>query len=157
MKQTDKTYFKLNGSFEVEHYRGGNLIDRRVVDNLVTSTGKAAVAALILNDVAEDDFDHIAIGTGTTAAAAGDTALESEITTNGGERTAATGTRVTTSVTDDTAQLVATFNFTGSFAVTETGVLNAASGGDLLCRQVFSAINVENEDSLQITWKIQIS
>ena len=49
-----------------------------------------------------------------------------------------------------------TFNFTLSFAVTESGVLNAASLGTLLARQTFSAINVANGDSLQVTWKFDV-
>jgi len=40
--------------------------------------------------------------------------------------------------------------------VTESGVLNDASTGTLLARQVFSAINVASGDSLQITWKIDV-
>src|SRR3989338_3066540 len=69
---------------------------------------------------------------------------------------AGVASRVTTDVTNDTAQLVLTFNFTASFAVTESGVLNAASVGVLLARQTFSAINVANGDSLQVTWKFDI-
>jgi hypothetical protein len=63
---------------------------------------------------------------------------------------------VTTDVTNDTAQLVYTFTVTGTAAVTESGVFNAASSGVLLARQVFSAINVVNGDSLQITWKFDV-
>jgi hypothetical protein len=54
-------------------------------------------------------------------------------------------------------QLIVTFNFTGTFAVTESGVLNAGAAGDLLSRQVFSAINVVNGDSLQVTWKVTVA
>lgn len=135
----------------------GSLQNSLVINNLVVSAGKAGVASRINGAGSEAAFTYIAIGTGTTAAAAGDTALQTEISTNGGQRAAATCTRVTTSVTNDTAQLVVTFSFTGSFAVTESGVLNAASVGTLLARQVFSAINVANGDSLQITWKFQAS
>jgi hypothetical protein len=62
---------------------------------------------------------------------------------------------VTTTITNDTAQLTKTFTVTGSVAVTESGVLNAASAGTLLCHQVFSAINVASGDSLAVTWKVQ--
>lgn len=145
------------GFFEIEHIRDGKVIDRRVVKNLVTNAGKAAVAGLVLTDVSVDDFDYVAIGTGTTAADATDTQLEGEISTAGGARAAGAGTRVTTTVANDTAQLVLTYNFTGSFAVTESGVLNAGAAGDLLCRQTFSAVNVQNGDSLQITWKVAVA
>jgi hypothetical protein len=63
----------------------------------------------------------------------------------------------TVNVTDDTAQFVKSFSVTGSKAVTESGIFNAASVGKLLCRQTFSAINVVNGDTLQITWKVTVS
>lgn len=148
---------KLKGHFSIKHIRDGEVIDEREIDNLITNAGMAAVAGLILTDVSVNDFDYIAIGTGATAANATDTTLESEITTGGGARGTGVGTRVTTSVTNDTAQLVKTYTFTASFAVTETGVLNAASSGDLLCHQVFAVINVASGDSLEITWKVQVS
>ena len=149
---------KLRGHFDILHFDPeGNLIEERHGSNVITNAGLAAVAGLILTDVTVDDFDYIAIGTGTTAEAATDTTLEAEITTGGGERAAGTGTRVTTTQTNDTAQLVNTFSFTASFAVTEAGILNAATGGDLLCRKTFSAVNVASGDSLQTTYKIQVS
>lgn len=151
--------FKLSGKVSYKLFdKFGNLKEERNdIPNLIVNAGKAQVAGLILADVAGTAFDYIAIGTGTNAAAATDTTLQTEITTGGGARAAGTGTRVTTSVTNDTAQLVVTFNFTSSFAVTESGILNASSSGTMLCRQVFSAINVANGDSLQITWKVQVS
>jgi len=123
----------------------------------VTSAGKAGAASRINGSGGEAAFTYIATGTGTNAAAAGDTALQTELAASGLSRANATASRVTTSVTNDTAQLVNTFSVTGSQAVTESGVLNASSSGTLLARQVFSAINVVNGDSLQITWKFQMS
>jgi hypothetical protein len=121
--------------------------------NLITNAGKAAIASRINGSGGEAAFTYIAVGTGTNAAAAGDTTLQTETATSGLSRANATASRVTTSVTNDTAQLVNTFSVSGSVAVTESGVLNASSNGTLLARQVFSAINVVNGDSLQITWK----
>lgn len=100
--------------------------------NGITNAGMAEVAGLILTDVGGTAFDYIAIGTGTTAFDPSQTALVNEI-----KRKAATGTRVTTIVTNDTAQLVTTFSsadgLTGTSAVTESGVFNASSGGTMLC------------------------
>lgn len=122
--------------------------------NLITNVG-LAIAAGQLNGVTTAPVTAIALGTGTTAANASDTALETEITDSGGQRGAATTSRVTTTVTNDTSQWVKTFNFTGTKAVTEEGLLdNNTSGGNLLARQVFSAVNVVNGDSLQITHKV---
>lgn len=125
-------------------------------ENLVTNAGKAGVASRINGSGSEAAFTYTAIGIGTTAAAAADTTLESEITTNGGQRASATVSRVTTDVTNDTARHVKTFTFTGSFAVTEAGILNAASSGVLLNRNVFSAVNVVSGDTLQVTVDIDV-
>lgn len=133
----------------------GYWADSFVVSNLVVDAGKAGVAGLI-NGVITNFFEYIAIGTGAVAPAAGDTALGAEITTGGGARAVGTTSRVTTDVTNDTAQIVLTFNFTASFAVTESGVLDSASAGTLLARQTFTAINVVNGDSLQVTWKFDV-
>jgi hypothetical protein len=137
-------------------YLTGNYADFRLISNLVTNAGMAGVASRINGDGSEAAFTFIAVGTGTTAAAAGNTALETEIIDSGLARAAATASRVTTDVTNDTAQLLKSFSVTGTKAVTESGVLNASSGGVLLARQVFSAINVVNGDTLQITWKFDV-
>lgn len=88
---------------------------------------------------------------------AGDTTLMNEITTGGLARASATVSRVTTTVTNDTAQLDKTWSVTASFAVKEAGALNAASSGTLLGRQTFSAVNVANGDTLQVIYKFQMS
>jgi len=131
----------------------GRYQDSMAISNLITNAGFAGVASRINGSGAEAAFTYMALGTGTTAANVADTTLETESTTGGAARASATVSRVTTDVTNDTAQLVNTFSFTASFALTESGVLNAASAGTLLARQVFSAINVASGDSLQVTWK----
>lgn len=135
----------------------GSWASKKKVSNLITNAGFAGAASRINGSGSEAVFTYIAVGTGTTAANVTDTTLQTELATSGLSRVSATASRVTTSVTNDTAQLTTTFSVSGSAAVTESGVLNAASAGTLLCRQVFSAINVANGDSLQITWKIQAS
>ena len=143
---------KLGGQFVINHIRDGMVIDSRSVNNVITYAGLIEVAGQILNDQegSYTSFDYIAIGTGTAAA---------EITTGGGARAAGTGTLVTTTHTEDTSQLVVTFNFTGTLAVVESMVGNNASAntGTMLCRQTFSVINVVSGDSLQVTWKVAVS
>lgn len=138
-------------------YLFGQWQDYRNVANLVTSAGKAGAASRINGSGAEAAFTYIAIGIGAVAAAAGDTALGSEIATGGGARVAGTVSRDTGTVTNDRAVVQTTFTFTASFAVTESGLLNAATAGVLLARQVFTAVNVVSGDSLQVTWKVQAS
>ena len=135
----------------------GSYASLKLIGNLMTNAGLALVAGRINGSGSPAAATYIAVGTGTTAAAATDTALVTETTTSGLGRAAGTASLVTTTVTNDTAQVTHDFSVTGSVAVTESGVLNAASTGTLLCRQVFSAINVANGDTLTITWKVQAS
>lgn len=134
----------------------GSWSNGMLISNLVTNAGKAGVASRINGSGGEAAFTYIGVGTGTTAAAAGDTTLETEITDSGLARANSTASRVTTDVTNDTARLVNTFSVSGTKAVTESGVLNAGASGVLLARQVFSAVNVVNGDSLQVTWNIDV-
>jgi hypothetical protein len=117
--------------------------------NLVVDTGKAAVIDRLQGtSVGVHDFQ--AIGTGTNAAAAGDTTLQTEI-----------GTRVQGTLSQPNAttdRLVSTFAAAnGTGAITETGRLTASSGGNLFARQVFSVINKGASDSLQVTHDITVS
>lgn len=132
----------------------GSWSDHLNLSNLITNAGFAGAASRLNGAGAEAAFDYIAVGTGTTAAAVGNTTLETEIADSGLSRAQGTASRVTTDVTNDTAQVLKSFSVTGTKAVTESGLLNASSGGVLLCRQVFSAVNVVNGDTLQVTWKI---
>ena len=45
----------------------------------------------------------------------------------------------------------------GTGAITEAGLFDAASGGDMLARTVFSVVNKGASDSITITWTITIS
>jgi len=127
----------------------------RTIPNQIQNAGLAEVSSLVLTDNpgTATAFDYIALGVGTGQAVTA-TTLASEVVTVGGERTAGTGTQTTTTVTNDTAQLVVTWSFTGSLALTEAGIFNAASTGDMLAYQNFSALNVTSGDSLEITWKV---
>ena len=126
----------------------GNVKQEVVVPNLVVTTGKNLIASR-LKDTTDAAMSHMAIGTGSTAAAASDTALGSEA-----GRVALTSTTVTT----NSVAYVASFGAgTGTGAITEAGLLNASSGGTLLCRTVFSVINKGSADTLGITWTVTVS
>lgn len=139
------------GTVLLELFRGDHLIDARVGPNLVVNAGKDLVIDRLQGVNGPPAVcDFMAVGTGTTAAAAGDTTLQTEI-----------GTRVQGTLsqpTSTTDRLVSTFaagNATG--AITETGRLNASSAGTLLGRIVFSAVNKAAGDSLQVTYDITVS
>lgn len=135
----------------------GFIREGRVIHNLITYAGLAGLASRTNGSGGAAAFTYIALGTGSTAASTADTALQTELSTLGLSRVNATASLVTTAQTNDTAQLANTFTVTGTAAVTEAGILNAASTGTLMSRQVFSALNVINTDNLQITYKVQNS
>jgi hypothetical protein len=123
----------------------------------LTNTGLAQIAGLLLVDVGGTAFDYIGIGTGTTGAAATDTTLGTEK-----KRKAGTGTRITTTVANDTAKLVATFSkaadgLTGTDQITEVGEFVDAAGGVMGMRQTFAAIPCawDGGDTLEMTVTIQ--
>jgi hypothetical protein len=115
----------------------------------VTNAGMEETAKLLIGTGTA--FSNIAIGTGTDAFAATSTQLTNEY-----KRDTATTSNVTTDVAGDTAQFVKTFTFTEAKAITEAGVLNADTTGTLIAAQTFSAVNVDDEDSLEITYKIDV-
>jgi hypothetical protein len=126
----------------------GNIKDEQEVKNLVVTTGKNFIASR-MKDATATAMTHMAIGSGTTAAAAGDTTLGTEL-----GRVALTSTTVTT----NNVAYVATFPAgTGTGAVTEAGLFNASSAGTLLCRTVFSVINKGAADTLGITWTVTVN
>ena len=118
------------------------------VPNLVVTDGKEFVASR-MKDTTKAAMTHMAIGTGSTAAAAGDSALGSEA-----DRQSLTSTTVSGAV----VTYVATFGpGDGTGAITEAGLFNASSSGDMLCRTVFAVVNKGASDSMTITWSVTVS
>ncbi|MCF8719204.1 phage tail protein [Nitrospina gracilis] len=108
---------------------------------LVTDAGLDHIAAA-MSDSPETAMSHMAVGTGSIAAAAGDTTLETELSRIALTSKTASNNKVTYSATFGAG--VATG------ALTEVGILNAASLGTLLTRIVFAVKNKGSNDTLQI-------
>lgn len=118
------------------------------VPNLVVTSGKGFIASRMTGTSATA-MSHMAVGTGSTAPAAGDTALATEAA-----RVALTSGTTSGAV----ATYVASFPAgTGTGALQEAGILNASSAGTLLCRTTFSVINKGANDSMTITWTVTVS
>lgn len=118
------------------------------IPNLVVTTGKNFVSSR-MKDTTKGAMSHMAVGTGTTAAAAGNTTLVTEL-----DRNALTSTTVTN---NEVAYVCTWAAGDGTGAITEAGLFNASSGGDMLCRTVFSVVNKGSADSMTITWTITVS
>jgi len=139
---------KVTGELKVTLTKPDGNVHETVVPNIVVTDGKEYIASR-MKDASATAMSHMAIGTGSTAAAAGDAALGSEA-----GRVALTST----TVTSNAVAYVATFAAgTGTGAITEAGILNASSSGDLLCRTVFSVINKGAADTLGITWTVTVN
>jgi hypothetical protein len=118
------------------------------VPNLVVTTGKEYVASR-MKDATTTAMSHMAVGSGSTSPAAGDTALGSEL-----DRQAL----ASTTVSSNEITYVATFGAgDGTGAISEAGLFNAASGGDMLCRTTFGVVNKGASDSMTITWVVTVS
>jgi hypothetical protein len=127
----------------------GQLKAERVGHNLVVTTGLQHIADQLSSSPGGAAMSHMAIGTGATAAAAGDTTLQTEIDRNS-----------LTSRTDSGAVVtyVGTWNAgDGTGAITEYGIFNAASSGTMLARFVDSVINKGASDTLVVTWTVTFS
>lgn len=128
----------------------GNLKETREINNVVVTVGKNFLATwLTAASQAGYFMQYIGLGTGTNAANASDTALQTELST----RVAGTLTP-SSNVWQNQATFGAGVN-TG--AITESGIFSASSGGTMLARQTFAVINKGAGDSLQVTWQITFS
>ena len=139
---------KVTGELKLTLTKPDGNIHETVVPNIVVTDGKEYIASR-MKDASATAMSHMAIGTGSTAAAAGDSALGNE---------AGRVSLTSTTVTSNAVAYVATFGAgTGTGAITEAGILNASSSGDLLCRTVFSVINKGAADTLGITWTVTVN
>jgi len=120
----------------------------REVDNLVVTAGKDFVASRMVG-TASGVMSHMAIGTGSTAAAVGNTTLGTEV----GRVALASATASAAIVTYG-----ATFPAgAGTGAIVEAGLFNSiAPTGTMLCRTVFSVINKGASDIVTITWAVTV-
>jgi len=139
----------LKGEFEVFLYdKEGRLKAYRKVKNMTVNAGFAAVCDMMGKGGVEP-FKYCAIGDGTNAPTAGDTALASELARTLGSYNRSADTIWTNESTFEPG--------VGTGTITESALFNAASGGTMLCRQTFGAITKGSADTLVVTWKYTLS
>ena len=133
---------------KVQVFLNGKLT--QTVDNLVVNSGKEW-NAVRMSGVTDGVMTHMAIGTGTTPAAVGDTTLQTELdrnalTVSGGTPSGNTTVYQCTWAAGD-----------GTDTITEAGIFNAASGGTMLARALITSVTKTVEDILSITWTITVN
>ena len=141
---------KLSGQIAIVlKDKDGNVKEERTEKNLVVTTGLNYIASR-MKDATATAMTHMALGSGTTTAAAGQTDLVTLL----GSREALDSTTVTT----NSVAYVSSFeagDATG--AVTEAGIFNASTSGTMLCRVVFSVVNKAADDTMTVTWTITLA
>ncbi len=129
--------------------KDGNVKDSREIQNLVVSAGLEFICSRMAGTSA-GVMSHMALGSDTTAAAAGQTDLLSIL----GSREALDSS----TASNNTITYVSSFEAgEGTGAVTEAGVFNAASSGTMLCRTVFAVVNKQVDDTMSVTWTITLT
>jgi hypothetical protein len=132
------------------------------VATVVTNVGYGVTAKRLSGGGAPTQTEpkNLAIGVGATGAArtagVGDTALSSEAESRSGTNS---GTVQTTSVANDTYQVIQTITATGSRAVDEAGLFDTATSnsGSMFASATFNVVNLNSGDSIQLTWNTQVS
>lgn len=123
----------------------GRIKARRKVKNLIVTVGKNLITEqLVAAPSGLGKPTHMAVGTGAVAPAAGDTALGTE-----------TNRQALTSKTRSTNVLTMVANWAAGVAtasLTEAGVFDASTTGNMPSRATFTAIPKGASDTLQITW-----
>jgi hypothetical protein len=129
--------------------KNGNVKDSRKIHNLVVSSGLEFICSRMAGTSA-GVMSHMALGSGTTAPAAGQTDLVSIL----GAREALDSTNASA----NTITYVSSFEAgDGTGAVTEAGIFNASSAGTMLCRTVFAVVNKAADDTMSVTWTITLT
>jgi hypothetical protein len=120
---------------------------------VITTIGKAMYADRIRTTPATytNPPKFVGIGVGATGAArtaaVGDTALSTAVES----RTSGTESVVTTTLTNDTFQVVGTVTATATRAVDEAGLFDASTAGNMFLSATFAVISLASGDSLQLT------
>jgi hypothetical protein len=152
----------FTGSLYLDLIRGdGTVVPLGLASmRVVTNNGVGYIVDAFQNIVELENMKYHGYGTGTNAEAVGDSALQTELTTQyNPDSTRPTGT--TTENGSNVYRTVATLtpDSGGTIAVTEHGIFSATSAGTLLDRSVFSAVNLvaANGDSLQSTYDLTLT
>lgn len=163
----DQAAFDRGHLFAIGHLwlakigRGGLLVDDLGLAScrVVTNAGVAYIVDAFQNLTELENMRFHGVGTGSTAEAASNTALATELTsqyaTNG---TRVTGTAGEQSGVTNVFETTATITVSSAVAITEHGIFStsAANTGVLLDRSVFAAINLGVGESLQATYALTL-
>lgn len=154
--QIQNNMFSTLGTLTIEvHDEQGNLKDVRKVKNTVVTSGKTFIAGSMIKTTTNSPaaMSHMSIGTGTANPT--DVSQTALGTVAGVRVPFSTAASSLNNVVTYVAQFIGSHS--GPVAITEAGIFNAESGGTMLCRTVFAAVNKTTSDTITITWQITVS
>ena len=141
---------KLRGDVSIKLYdKNGKIKDQREITNLVVNSGLAFICSRMAG-TSPAVMTHMGVGSGTTSAAAGQTALVSQL----GSREALDSTNASANTIVFVCSLEAG---DGTGAVSESGIFNSASSGTMLARVTFPVVNKQADDTMSITHTITLT
>ena len=117
-----------------------------------SNAGKDIVTNRVKGAGTEPAF--VAWGTGAGTAVVADTTLFTEATES---RTSGTSSQQTTTITNDTYQVVGTITADGTKTITNSGLFDAATTGNILVKGDFTGVALVINESIQFTWKLQFT
>ena len=140
---------KVKGALQIDVFdESGKQKEQKKIDNLVVATGKQVIAARLLGNTLPV-FSHMAVGSSNTAALSSQTSLGSDLSRVGFDSTSRSSNALT---------FVATFPAgSGTGTLTEAGIFNDGTSGNMLCRTNFNAVNKASGDTIVITWNVTIN
>jgi hypothetical protein len=144
---------KLTGQVDlVLKDKDGQIKDQRHIENLVVNTGLAFLISRAVG-TSKAVMSHMGLGSNAVAAAAANTDLGSIL----GAREVLDSSTIS-GTNNEKVIYVSSFeagDATG--AVTEAGIFNALTAGDMLCRTVFAVVNKGADDTMAVTWTITLA
>lgn len=118
---------------------------------VVTNAGLDIVTNRVKGSGTEPSYSGWGTGAGTAAI------TDTTLFTENGSRVAGTSSRVTTTKTNDTYQVVATHTSSGANTITNAGLLDAAAAGNLFLKGDFTGVVLADGESIQFTYKAQFT
>lgn len=143
--------FKMHGAMTAILFKADGTVETTHKDNIIVDAGFDFICDCIGKSASRPAVaGYIALGTGTTAAAAAQTALVTETLRKAATYAHTAGTKTFT--------MTVTFNAgEATAAITEAGVFNAVSAGTMLDRVVFPVVNKGSDDTLQVIFTFTLS
>lgn len=144
-----KSGIKLSGELDIikTNIHTNEIVEKIHVSNLIVTTGKEFVASRMIGTTS-NVMSHMAIGASPIPQSIDDTTLKSEI-----DRVAI----FTIDLLGANIEYTAAFSPGGSpRIITEAGIFNDVTTGDMLCRTTFPPITQTTSEAIGISWTISV-